>query len=176
LFSERLVEEESVQITSFGLFWRASEIDWDPDSQRRLLGWSGTKRAFTVCDFNAQEGVYILYNNHGPYYVGLTEKLGLGWRLRSHYKRNQRAGKWDRFSWFGFKGVSRRPIRGVCSLQPGDDEVTTSKRTTIGDLEALLIFAMGTQSNNRTERFSEALCWSQISCAEREEFVPAEKP
>ena len=72
-----------MRITSFGLFWRASEIDWDPGSGAkdvfRLLGRIGTnKGTLRMCDFRHQRGIYILYNDYGAYYVGLTRDLGSG--------------------------------------------------------------------------------------------------
>lgn len=157
-----------MRITSYGLFWRADEIDWEPDSKRTLLGRKG-KRSLQICDFDQQEAVYILYNDYGPFYVGLTEKRGLGRRLRSHYHLNHRKGKWDRFSWFGFKDISDKPAKlGICELMNGDDAVVSSKRTTIGDLEAVLIAVMGLSENRRKERLSEARSpWLQLSRSER---------
>lgn len=157
-----------MKITSFGLFWRESEIDWNPDRGNRdsfrLLGRIGAHSGtIKICDFRQQEGIYILYDDYGPNYVGLTRARGLGQRLKDH-TTDRHAGKWDRFSWFGFKSVSEKPNKaGLRFLETGVDKVTSSKHTTIGDLEALLIAAMGTKANRSKMKFADALRWTQIS-------------
>src|ERR1700735_5592045 len=93
-------------IKNFGLFWRRDEVDWYPGKGTafRLLGHHGIKLpGVSVADFRDQHGIYILYGNHGPHYVGLTnEKLGN--RLNAHIL-DVHANEWDRFSWFGFRTV-----------------------------------------------------------------------
>jgi hypothetical protein len=66
-------------IKSFGLFWRRDEVNWNPGKGVkggfRLLGRSGENLpGLRVANFREQLGIYILYGNHGPYYVGLTKK------------------------------------------------------------------------------------------------------
>ena len=43
-------------------------------------------------------GIYALYDNHGLYYVGLTN-YSLRGRIQRHTK-NRHKGKWERFSWY----------------------------------------------------------------------------
>jgi len=43
-------------------------------------------------------GIYALYNDHGLYYIGLTNR-SIRSRLRRHTK-NRHKGKWNRFSWY----------------------------------------------------------------------------
>lgn len=156
-----------MKITSYGLFWREDEIDWEPGKGRRdsfrLLGRVGANTGtIRICDFRHQSGIYILYDDYGPNYVGLTRALGLGQRLKNHTS-DRHAGKWDRFSWFGFKNISdNKNQSGLSQLESGKDKVSTSQHTTIGDLEALLIVAMGTRSNKSKMKFSDASLWEQI--------------
>lgn len=165
-----------MKITSFGLFWREDEIDWEPGQGRRdefrLLGRIGANSGtLKVCDFRHQSGIYILYDNYGPNYVGLTRALGLGQRLKNH-TADRHAGKWDRFSWFGFKSVSEsQNDKGLNYLEAGKDKVKTSQFTTIGDLEALLIAAMGTRSNRAKMKFSDAALWTQINYDDCEKYL-----
>ncbi len=102
-------------IKSFGLFWSGTEVNWNPGQGAkaafRLLGRQGSNLpGLRVADFRYQQGIYILYGNYGPYYVGLTRKQGLGKRLKDHLLDHHQ-DKWDRFSWFGF-----------CSVLKGTDD------------------------------------------------------
>mgnify|MGYP003148119823 CR=1 FL=1 len=165
-----------MKITSFGLFWREDEIEWEPGQGRRnefrLLGLIGANTGtLRVCDFRHQSGIYVLYDDYGPTYVGLTRALGLGQRLKNHTS-DRHAGKWDRFSWFGFKDISESTNEaGMNFLEAGKDRVKSSQYTTIGDLEALLIAAMGTRSNRARMKFSDAECWTQIAYDECETYL-----
>lgn len=157
-----------MKVTSFGLFWREDEIDWQPGTGNRntfrLLGRVGANSGtLKICDFRHQSGIYVLYDDYGPTYVGLTRALGLGQRLKNH-TTDRHAGTWDRFSWFGFKTVSDDVDGvGLKVLEAGKDKVKSSQFTTIGDLEALLIAAMGTRLNRAKMKFSDADCWTQIA-------------
>ena len=111
-----------VFIKSFGLFWRADEVDWNPGKGAkgafRLLGHRGVNLpGLRVADFRYQQGIYILHGNHGPYYVGLTKKQGLGKRLKDHLT-DDHADMWDRSSWFGFCSVLKgKDDGGLCKLK-----------------------------------------------------------
>ena len=48
-----------------------------------------------VVNFWDQRGIYVLYNDHGPYYVGKAFDQALGVRLRQHRKEaSPHAGRW----------------------------------------------------------------------------------
>jgi hypothetical protein len=111
-----------VFIKSFGLFWRADEVEWNPGKGAkgafRLLGRRGIYLpGLRLADFRHQQGIYIFYGNHGPYYVGLTKKQGLGKRLKDH-RTDVHAPNWDRFSLFGFCSVLvGKDDEGLCKLK-----------------------------------------------------------
>ena len=157
-----------------GLFWRADEIVWDPGSgnrnEFRLLGRKGTNRpTVQLADFREQVGIYILYGEYGPYYVGLTKKRGLGQRLKDH-TQDDHAERWDRFSWFGFSSVLRRRTEGgLQELKPLKLTVGTPDDA-ITDIEALLIMAIGPQNANRMS-FKRADEWFQVKLDEREHYL-----
>ncbi|MDO5605364.1 MAG: hypothetical protein Q4G25_09425 [Paracoccus sp. (in: a-proteobacteria)] len=156
-----------MQVTSYGLFWRADEIEWFPGqgsrNEFRLLGRIGKNRpGLRVADFRYQQGIYILFDLYGPAYVGLAKGERLGARLRDHQQDRLR-DKWDRFSWFGFNPVGATPDKdGVLPLNSPRRDVTDDTSTTIGDLEALLIAAMGAKLNRNKMRFDKAEKWEQI--------------
>ena len=155
-----------MKITSYGLFWRESEIEWYPGQGNknsfRLLGRIGSNRGtIRIGDFRRQQGIYILYDEYGPAYVGLTREQGLGKRLKDHLE-DHLEGKWDRFSWFGFNPFGRPAPDGILQLQQIADAVSENTHTTIGDLEALLIRAIGPKRNTAWMGFNDAQEWTQI--------------
>lgn len=167
-----------MQVTSFGLFWRAEEIEWFPGkgnrNEFRLLGRIGKNLpSIRVADFRRQQGIYILFDEYGPAYVGLAKGDRLGARLRDHHGDHLN-GKWDRFSWFGFNPVGATPDdHGILSLNEPRRDVTDDTSTTIGDLEALLIAAMGPKLNVQRMRFDKADKWEQIGQWEWDETYRA---
>jgi hypothetical protein len=165
-------------IQAFGLFWRAEEIEWEPGSggkapdgiaKSALLGRRGTNvPTLRVVDFWDQRGIYILYGNYGPHYVGLNSRRGLGIRLKEH-RYDRHAGLWDRFSWFGFARVLKtRNIAGLNELSTVATLKTVDSKSMIREMEALLIHAMGVQNITKT-RFPgvEGAQWTQVTRLER---------
>ncbi|WCQ98769.1 GIY-YIG nuclease family protein [Paracoccus aestuarii] len=139
-----------------------------------MLGRIGKNRpGIRVADFRRQQGIYILFDEYGPAYVGLAKGDRLGARLRDHHGDHLN-GKWDRFSWFGFNPVgAASDDHGVLSLIQPRRDVTEDTSTTIGDLEALLIAAMGPKLNIQKMRFDGAEKWEQIAQWEWEETYQA---
>jgi hypothetical protein len=165
-------------IRGYGLFWNADEIEWSPGSGNarsyRLLGRVGKNRgAVAVCDFRAQRGIYVLYDDYGPYYVGLARDQDIGNRLRSH-RTDRHEGRWDRFSWFGFRRVlTGCDPDGTRKLGKVPTRLLTESRWTIGDIEALLIQSLGTQhrGNRQEMRFAAAQRWTQVMLHEADEYL-----
>ena len=163
-------------IRAYGLFWRADEIDWYPGRAMRggymLLGRRGTNRpGLQLADFRRQSGLYILYSNYGPYYVGLARENSLGGRLRRHLK-DRHAERWDRFSWFGFRPVlTKRDERGLQELRTLKTKVQGTMHQQIGELEALLIRGLGLENNYAKMRFPGAQPWKQVKAHEVEEYL-----
>ncbi len=162
-------------IKSFGLFWRADEIEWNPGKGAkgafRLLGRRGVKLpGLRLADFRYQQGIYILYGNHGPYYVGLTKKQGLGKRLSDH-RKDEHADHWDRFSWFGFCSVLLgKDDEGLCRLKKMAGIAVGKPASVITDVEALLIRAMGLTNINQN-KFAIAEEWMQIKAHETGHYL-----
>lgn len=162
-------------IKNYGLFWRCDEVDWKPGSgvkgAFRLLGRRGKNRPnIRLADFRRQKGIYILYGNHGPHYVGLTKEMGLGRRLSDHLN-DRHSEEWDRFSWFGFREVlGQKDSDGLCKLKDIPKAVFSNPAKLISDIEALLIRAMGLDNINQMN-FSAAKQWRQIKKHEVEHYM-----
>lgn len=158
-------------VKSYGLFWRRDEVDWNPGTGKpfRLLGRIGANRGkIRITDFREQSGIYILYGNHGAYYVGLATDLGN--RLRDHIW-DHHGSQWDRFSWYGFRKVlAGRNGDGFCKMGPLATTTITNPELVISDVEALLIRAMGL-SNIRQMSFHQADEWEQIKAHEIEKYL-----
>lgn len=125
-------------IPAFGMYWQRNLIDWQ-QSTPKIQGVQ--LQGSVIVDFGGQTGIYILYDNHRPIYVGRsTEKLCT--RLRAH-TRDRLAGRWNRFSWFGTHNVANDG-----TLQPAESYSMDSSLL-IQTLEALLIEAMEPALNRR---------------------------
>ena len=128
-----ILDEGDVRISAYGLYWERDKVEWDVSGRRiELLGRQN--RAATPVDFSHQQGVYLLHQMQTVTYVGRTgsDNTGLFARLKSHVINPRRTGRWDRFSWFGF-----RPVREDGQLGDIPDAVTTDLLITI--VEAVLI-------------------------------------
>jgi hypothetical protein len=164
-----------MMITSYGLFWRADEINWRPGrgtSGFRLLGRRGVNRpGIEVTDFRQQRGLYVLYGNYGPYYVGLTQKQDLGRRLKQHLS-DHHDGHWDRFSWFGFRRVLKGANSdGTQKLAELAEVSLGSPQNMIKDMEALLIKALGCESNLNKMNFTKGREWTQVRAHEAVHYL-----
>ncbi len=156
-------------IRSYGMFWRREEVQWAPGAGNvgkfRLLGRRHSNRpALQVVDFRDQRGIYVLYDDYGPYYVGLARDQAIGIRLRTH-TRDIHRDRWDRFSWFGFRRVlSRTDANGLRLFGSMPDQLLSGTSSTIGDIEALLMLSLGTveRGNEQTMKFKNADRWQQV--------------
>lgn len=165
-------------IRSYGLFWRREEVDWAPGAGNagvfRLLGRRNQNRpALQVADFREQRGIYVLYDDYGPYYVGLAAKQDIGNRLRDH-TLDDHADCWDRFSWFGFRRVLKgRDTDGLQQLGAMPRQLVTGTASTIGDIEALLMHTLGTVGlgNKNSMRFKNADRWEQVPEYETDDWL-----
>ena len=164
-------------IRAFGMFWSRNEVDWwGEDGGLELLGRVNKNRgALKVANFWDQRGIYVLYNDHGPYYVGKTFDQSLGVRLRQHQKKESpHAANWNRFSWFGWRRVLKgKDSAGLQRLGEVPAGVLTDSKSSVADIEALLIESLGTRwvGNSRSESFAGAVKWEQIWFGERAEYL-----
>lgn len=131
--------QEMGLINALGMFWRRSEVLWKP-GMPRLLGVQ--QSGSSPVNFTEQAGVYLLYDGSRVVYVGRVTQPRLGARLWEH-TRDRLTGRWDRFSWFGVRGIDEggglRPI-------PVSGLAVTSL---IATMEALLIEGLEPPQNRR---------------------------
>ena len=148
------------------------EVTWTGRGQFRLLGHIGTRRP-DVCDFRPQRGIYILHDDYGPYYVGLTSKAPLGDRLKQHLS-DYHEERWDRFSWFGFRAVGGgRLADGTLTLRALPAAPRADSVSAIRDIEALLIQSLGThhRGNKHQEHFRNGVRWEQVMLHDYDHYL-----
>ena len=152
-------------IGAYGMFWRTSEVNWTPGLGRnwQLLGKRGANTGtLRVCDFRAARGFYILFDDHGANYVGLAlGQEGIAARLVKHFKNKDK--KWSRFCWFSFDDVVAVKGTGWSEVRERDAIREVSARTTVRELEALLIMVLGARGNKAQMRFIAGKPWAQVT-------------
>lgn len=151
-------------IQAWGLFWHERDVVWKPGPGRRahLYGrWGERNPTLELGDFWHQRGVYVLHGNHGAYYAGLALERPLGKRLQEH-TQDQHAGRWDKFSWFGYCEMERSEANErYWTPAPLHEEGSTTVRGVVRDAEALLILVLNTV-NRAQMNFQEAWEWQQV--------------
>jgi hypothetical protein len=127
-------------INAFGIYWNRALVHWKsatPD----LFGIQqiGAKEV----NFKDQKGIYLLHDSRETIYVGQAIEQPLGKRLKDH-TTDRLAGRWDRFSWFGFYPVSDD---GKLNLEAQFKDFTIHH---LGDiLEAILIESLEPRQNRK---------------------------
>jgi hypothetical protein len=136
-------------IRTYGEYWSPELVDW---SKSKLLA-KQTKNKKAV-DFNVydERGVYVLFKDYVPVYVGKAFRQSIGRRLQLHRESRRKGSRWDSFSWFGLKGFKAngelRSLNKVPSLRPD---------VLIETLEALLIVVIDPKLNSRREALKGAM-------------------
>ena len=154
-------------IGAHGLFWERDDIDWDaPRGQTfQLLGYRHKLLPkLQVCDFRRARGVYLLFNEYGPTYVGQARGAtdGLGYRLRAHHRDGFK--DWTRFCWFSFDNVLPSPgYPGWCDVARDENVRSVGAESAINDLEALMIVAFGLRSQNQMRLVGSGAPWKQLT-------------
>lgn len=137
IMSEQVMPEQErpgqVMFRSYGLFWRRDRIFWGRGEHLKGQvvdeATGKTKTKSQEIDFKDQIGIYALYDNFELVYVGQVgantdENKGrtLLDRLKDH-KDGRNSERWDRFSWFGLRGVTQtgelKKLRGPLRVTRG---------------------------------------------------------
>lgn len=132
-------EEDSIAggIQAFGVYWSRNHVHWVRSA--RLLGQQQIgAEAVNMAD---QVGVYVLYDEREPIYVGRSIDRPIGLRLFEHTQDRLRA-RWNRFSWFGLYAVTEKgELTTTCEA--------TDSGSLIRALEAVLIESMEPRQNRK---------------------------
>lgn len=127
-----------------GMYWHQSKVLWK--TKPKLLGQQ--QQGSKSIDFSEQIGIYLLYDRSRVIYVGRSVDRPLGIRLSEH-TRDRLNGRWDRFSWFGLKGVDTTGKLTSPDYQADQPQI-------ISLMEAILIEALEPpQNRKRGDDFSD---------------------
>lgn len=137
-----------ILIRTYGQFWNPELVNWN--NSWNLLG----KRRLSWPDINVYEerGVYVLYKDYVPVYVGKADQTSIGYRLQMHRQSKRKGPRWDQFSWFGVCGLTKNNMlrNRNAAFHPTSEEL-------IATLEALLIVVIEPKLNARSEKFRNAV-------------------
>jgi len=140
IINDKIVTKENHNIiNAFGIYWNRNFVHWKsiPD----LLGIQQV--GATEVNFKNQIGIYLLHDSRETIYVGQAIEQSLGKRLKDHTS-DRLAGRWDRFSWFGFFPVKED---GKLNLDAKFKEFTIQH---LGDImEAILIETIEPRQNRK---------------------------
>lgn len=137
-----------------GSRWKAEDVFWHSAAKNgKLLGVPAQAKRSPITNFADQSGIYVLYSNFVPIYVGQAN-CTLFARLKNHYLRGDFVGRWDRFTWFGFRAVvgGKKP-----KLKKPGASFHITPRQLLDHLEALLIHSFEPQLNGQEGRFGKSV-------------------
>lgn len=136
--------EETPVVKVVGMYWNADRVDWKVNP--KLLGQQ--QPGSQPVDFSSQVGIYILYDQNRVLYVGRATDGRLGPRLSEH-RRDRLNGRWNRFSWFGLRGVDDKGELTGSMFTANQDQILSL-------MEAVLIESLEPpQNRKRGDDFSE---------------------
>lgn len=151
---EGVEREESrntpILIKTYGEFWNPELVNWK--RSWKLLGKRRSDSKGSDINVYEERGVYVLYKDYEPVYVGKADRQSLGYRLQLHRQSWRKGPRWDRFSWFGIRGLKVND-----ELRNRNDAFHPSTEELIATLEALLIVAIDPRLNSRREKFKNAV-------------------
>ena len=143
-------------INAFGIYWNRNLVHWK--SQPDLLGIQ--QIGATEVTFKDQIGIYLLHDSRETIYVGQAIEQSLGKRLKDH-TTDRLAGRWDRFSWFGFYPVTEDAKLNL-SVKFKDFTIQN-----LGDImEAILIESIEPRQNRKQGNSFVGLEYLQVEAPE----------
>ena len=138
----------AILVRFYGEFWNPDLVNWE--NKWELHGVDSHGRTI---DAYEQRGIYVLYEDYVPVYIGKAVEQSIGSRLQHHRASQRRGERWDRFSWFGLKRINKDGY--MSKRKPNIIHVKPSEL--ISTLEALLILIAVPCLNARKETLKNAV-------------------
>lgn len=150
----------SAPILCLGAHWKACNVYWKTaPANGALYGVNSRNLTGHHVNFGHQTGLYILYGDYKPVYVGQANQ-SLFARLQMHYRKDDLVGRWDTFTWLGM----RRALAGADPDLSNNESSFNIKRSQLLDhFEAAMIHAFEPPMNGQEGRFgSSVVRYSQV--------------
>lgn len=147
---EELEEEQEIQlatqeiiekglIKSFGMYWSRDFIFWKNNPSM----YGAEQHGAASVDFAKQVGIYMLHDAREVIYVGQAIDQAIIQRLYQH-TTDRLGGRWNRFSWFGFRGVKQDG-----SLTDSKADYITTIQELTDTIEAILVEGVEPRQNRK---------------------------
>lgn len=142
-------------IRNYGVNWK-----WSPKMYRTgSHGMWGRQGHGKPVDFSTQIGIYTLEQDGEIMYVGRSgkgEAPSIFGRLYGHYYDGHKRGKWNTFSWYGFRPVTPS---GKLYLTP---KINMPIDQVISDIEALVIGVLEPALNATSGSYKHMQRYKQV--------------
>jgi len=152
--SQLELDNPTSYIKAFGMYWERNLVLWKNIPKLYGISPGGSESI----DFSGQRGVYILYDNHTPIYVGRSTDQSVSQRMYQHTV-GRLAGRWNRFSWFGLLLPTEDG-----SLKEVPPEINEASLITA--FEAILIEALEPPQNRRQGDYLKGCEYIQVETPE----------
>jgi hypothetical protein len=148
------IQEETTKIATlintYGEFWSPELVNWD--NTWRLLGRERNSTKSPDVNVFEERGIYVLYKDYIPVYVGKAIRQSIGYRLQLHRGSRRKGPRWDSFSWFGLRGLRKNGELRILNTR-----ANVRSEALIETLEALLIVVIDPRLNSRREQLKGAI-------------------
>jgi hypothetical protein len=140
----------SAPILCLGALWKAEDFYWkSAPANGKLIGVPSANVTGAEVNFADQSGIYVLYSDFTPIYVGQAKKR-LFARLKEHFVLDDLQGRWNRFTWFGLR---KALANGDLSVHGVDFHISTDQL--LDHLEAVMIHGFEPPRNGQDGRFGK---------------------
>ena len=140
------IDSSPVLIRRYGEFWDPEGVNWK--KLNTLLGCKNRNSKGDQVEITGLQGIYVLFKDYSPIYVGKAYRESLGSRLKKHWRSPRTRKRWDLFSWF--------------EISPSSAGVSENDAAVIATIEALLIMVCAPRLNSRKEKLKGATLLYQI--------------
>lgn len=147
---------------------------------------SDTQRKNQTLNFWNVPGIYVLYRGDAVVYVGKSEDLGIGQRLKEHHQSDHLVGRWDTFSWVSptaivevFPDGNTTGVADSIKLESSSPNPTVQNLSSwLAEIEALGILLARPLDNRQAPKLSDDIWWftqvrSEHAQLTQEEMVAA---
>lgn len=146
-------------IKAYGQHWRPEWIynNGQISSRQCFKGAVNKNGKKYEIDFWKTKGIYALYKDYRVVYVGKTNNMNLGSRIRTHVRKT--GGRWDTFSFFSFSSINYKTEE----VQAQEQISNITRAQVIKNLEVIIIKSTNPSMNKKDEKFPGSVRAKQVN-------------